>query len=311
MALGTNPFAAATVVAMVPEVWTPMVLEELFAKTVAANFFTDLSSYAQGGGDIFHVPDVFTNTFTTQTQSTQGTEVTLSNPAQVDVTLTVNTHNYIAFQVGDKDLTQLANDYDFNGVYARKIGSQLADALEDAIFALWSGLSTNAIGDTATVLSDAEIRQGVNALDAANFDLRECAFFFHPYTFWIQLGAVAKYYDMSQAAGYAQGKGSFIREGNWGPMDASRGLKGQLYGIPVFTSSNVVSGLQTYRNILAHKTAFGFAVQTPGGNKVRIQMENRLEFLSSVCVADILFGVVEMRDAAGVLLNGSSAFIGS
>lgn len=282
-----------------------MVLEEMFAKTVAANFFTDLSQYVQYGGDTIHVPDVYTNTFTVQTQSTQGTEVTLAAPAQVDVTLSTWLHKYIAFQVGDKELAQLAKDYDFNAIYARKLGKNLADALEDSLFGLWSGLTTNSVGDTATVLSDAEVRLAIEKLASANFDLKECAWFVHPYVFWVQLGAIQKYYDLSQSGM------KYVMEGNFGPMDASRGLRGTLYGIPLFESTNVVSGLQTYRNLLAHKSAFGFAVQTPGGNKVRIQTVNRPEFLSTVVVADILYTVGELRDAAAVVVNSSSAFIGS
>lgn len=308
MGLGSSQFSASTVVAQVPEVWSTIINEELFAKSVAANFFTDLSSFATEGGDIIHVPDLYTNSFTVQTQSTQGTEVTLGNPAQVDTTLTVNTHKYIALQIGDKELAQLASKYNFNAEYARKIVGSLDTALEASLFALWSSVTTNVVGDTATVLSDAEIRQAINKLATGNFDLRECAFFFHPYVFWVQLGAVAKYYDASQAGSMGNG---YVRTGTFGNADIGRSMVGQLYGIPVFTSTNVVSGLQTYRNLLAHKSALGYAVQTRGGNKVRVQMENRLEFLSTVMVADILYGVAALRETAAVVLNASTAFIGS
>jgi len=307
MAVTTDPFVAADLAAMIPEVWTPIVLEELFAKTVAANFFTDLSPYAMEGGDIFHVPDVFTNSFTVQSQATQGAEITTAGPAQVDVTLTINTHKYIAHLIGDKDKQQLSRTYDFNAIYAKKTGSALADALEDDLLGLWSGLTTNSIGDTATLLNDAEVRQAVEKLATANFDLRECGWFIHPYVYWVQLGAVQKYYDMSQAGG----TGTFVREGNFGPMDVSRGLRGHLYGIPIYESSNVVSGLLTFRNLLAHKTAFGFAVQTPGGEKVRIQTDNLVQNIAMLTVVDILYGVVELRDAAAVVVNASTSFIGS
>jgi hypothetical protein len=250
---------------------------------------------------------VYTNSFAIGTQSTQGAEITTESVAQTDVTLTVNTHSYIAYIIGDKDLAQLSRMYDYNAIYARKIGSTLADSLEDAILALWSGLSTNTIGDTATVLSDAEVRQSINKLASANYDLRECGWFLHPYVFWIQLAAVQKYYDMSQAGG----TGTFVREGNFGPMDISRGLRGHLYGIPIYESTNVVSGLSTYRNLLAHKSAFGFALQTPGGNKVRVQSENAIRNLGQLVVTDMIYGVTELRDAAAVLVNASSAFIGS
>ena len=311
MALGTTPFSNSTVVATIPEIWTPMILKQLFAKTVAANFFTDLTPFAQGGGDILHVPDMFTNNFTIGSQATQGTEVTLQNPAQVDVTLTIATHRYIAIQIGDLTLQQIAKDaslgYSISQLYTNKIGLALADDLDVSILNLWSGLTTNSVGDTATVLSDAEIRQAIEKLATANFDLRECAWFLHPYAFWVQIAAVAKYYDMSQAGG----TGSFVREGNFGPMDASRGLQGHLYGIPLFVTSNIVTSGLTLRNLLAHKTAFGYATQTPGGQRVRVQSENVIEFLSNVTVADLIYGATELRDGAGVVVNSASAFIGS
>lgn len=310
MAVTTDPFVAADVAAMVPEIWTPIVLEELFAKYVMANFCMDLSSYAARGGNNFDVPDVFTNSFTPQTQATQGAEVTTAGPAQVKVQLSINTHQYIAFIIGDADAQTLYDVYDFNAVYARKLGGGLHIALEDALTALWSSLTTNAIGDTATQLVDAEIRQGINALATAKFDLRDTAFFLHPYIFWVQLSSIAKYYDASQVGLVGNGQG-FTRTGNFGPMDVSRGLTGTLYGIPIFTTPEIVSGLQTYRNLLLHKSAFGFATNTPGGNVVRIQSENAIRNLGILTVADIMYGVKVLREPAAVLLNGSSAFIGS
>lgn len=307
MALGTNQFSNSTVVANIPEIWTPMIMDQLFAKVVAANFFTDLSEFATGGGDIFHLTDLFTNTMSSNAQSTQGTALDLQNPATVDVTLTIATHRYAAIQVGDLTLQQMARIYTINRLYTQRMGSALADDLEDAILGLWSGLTTNSIGDTATVLSDAEIRQAIEKLDTANFDLRETAWFFHPYAFWVQLGAVAKYYDASQRGTYP----GFVQTGNFGPMDVSRGLRGQLYGIPIYVTSNVVTNQLTHRNLLAHREAFSFATQTPGGNRVRVQSDYFLDYLSTVVVTDIIYGVLESRDAAAVLVNSASSFIGS
>lgn len=319
MAVTTDPFVAADLAPMIPEIWPPMVLEELFAKAVAANFFTDLTEYMRGGGDIANVPDVFTNTFTKQTQSTQGAEITTAGPAQVAIQLSVNTHDYVAFIIGDKDAKQLLDRYDFNGVYTRKCAGILRTALEDALFGLWSGLTSNTVGDTATVLSDAEIRQGIYSLENGNFDTLDgdVAFFFHPYTFYVQLGAVAKYYDQSQRGPLSAA--GFVQSGNMGGGNYQTGLRGVLYGIPTFVSSRVVSGLQTYRNLLAHRSAFGFATQyqmsplarTLEENRVRAQTSYELRNLGWLTVVDMIYGVIEMRDAAAVLLNGSSSFIGS
>lgn len=316
----TDPFTGTDLAGFIPEIWPGIVMEELFAKAVAANFFMDLTEYMSDGGDIGHVPDIFTNTFSKQSQSTQGAEVTTSSPAQVDVTLTVNTHDYVAFIIGDKDAKQLSKKYAFNEVYAKKAAGVLRIDLEDALFALWSGLSTNVVGDTATVLSDAEIRQGIYSLENYNLDTLdgETAFFFHPYTFYVQLGAVAKYYDQSQRG--PNSAAGFIQTGGLGQGDNYKtGLRGVLYGIPTFVSSRVASGLQTYRNLIANKWAFGFATQymtsplssTLESNRVRAQTHYELRNLGWLTVIDILYGVIELRDAAAAVLNGSTAFIGS
>lgn len=304
MAVTTDPFTSSDLAAVINEVWTPIVLEELFAKTVAVNFFTNLSPYLSEGGDTAHIPDLYTNSFTPKTQSTQGAEVETESPAQVDVTLQVNTHKYISLLIGKKDLKQIARGvYDINALYARKAGSALKDALEDALFALWSGLSQS-VGDTATVLTDLEIRQGIRTLESNKHSLNEMAFFIHPYVLWDQVLGIAKYYDASQA-GWS-GDSSVIRSGSFGPMDASRGLRGVLYGVPVFITTNVVSGLQTYRNILATKEALGWATQTE--NIVEVQTEDaRARNLGMLTTFDVIYGVQELRDDAAVVLNANTS----
>lgn len=309
MAVTTAPFTATDLAAVISETWTGIVNEKTFNDTVLANFITDLSSYATEGSDIFHVPNFYTNAFTVQTQSTQGAEVTTSDPAEVDTTLTINTHKYVAFIIGDKDMVQIAARYDANTIYARESVKLLTEALEQSIAALWSSLSTNLVGDTATVLSDAEIRQGIYKLESLKYHLDECAFFFHPYVYWEQLHANVKYYQQ-YSYGPANEPGA-VRTGNFGTAGYALNFKGYLYGIPVYTTSNIVSGLQTYRNLLLHKRCFGFAVQTKGGNKVRVQMENAIRNLGMLTVVDIVYGVAILREEAGVLLNASSAFIGS
>lgn len=318
-AVTSDPFAAGDLAAVIPEIWPGLVMEELFAKAIAAKFFTDLTEYMRDQGDIAHLADVYSNAFSKQTQSTQGAEITTSSPAQVDVTLTVNTHDYVAFIIGDKDAAQLLRSFDFNQVYTKKAAGVLRHALEDALFGLWSGLSTNVVGDTATVLSDAEIRTAINALESTNFDTLDgdTAFFFHPYTFYMQLGATAKYYDQGQRGPLSAA--GFVASGMFGNGAKEVGLKGTLYGIPLYTSSRVVSGLQTYRNLLANKQAFGFATQyqrsplssTSEEGRVRAQTNYELRNLGWLTVVDMIYGVAELRDGAAVVLNGSSAFIGS
>ena len=64
--------------------------------------------------------------------------------------------------------------------YGHKAGGVLMEDFEDAIFDDWSSISTNSVGDTATILNDSEIRRGIEKLDALDVPLDECAFFAHP-----------------------------------------------------------------------------------------------------------------------------------
>lgn len=304
----TAAFSAADVAASTPEIWGDYIQEPNFPKAVLANFFTDLSYLMEEEGDTLHVPDIYTNVFTASTQSTQGNGVVDQSPAQVDVTLSVDTHSYVAWLFGDQTIKQLANKEKLNAAYAREAKNVLMVALEDALAALWSSLSTNVVGDTTTTLSDAEIRDSINALDTLEYDLTETAFFFHPFVFWTQLGGIAKYYSQYSS------NFNFIRDGNFGPGDASRGLRGVLYDQPVYVTSRIVSGLQTYRNLFAHKSAFGYARQTPGVgggmgmsvNGIRIQADYLLQNLGMLTVVDMMHGEAVLRETAAVVVNANS-----
>ena len=310
MALTTNPWDATSLVAYINEIWPGPTNEEFFAGAVAANFFMDLSPYAQNGGDIVHIPNVFTNVFTVNSQSTQGAEITTGDATVVDDTLTINTHKYIATLLGDKDAQQIASVYNLNEIYARKAGGTMVEDLEAAIFALQSSVSTNTVNDTASVINDTDLRGAVEKLDSADTPLSECAWFFHPYAYWTQIHAIQKYYDAAQA-GWNSAKTPTV-SGNFGTTNGQmKSLRGQLYGMPVYTSSKVVNTLLATKNLLAHKNAFMFATQTPGGQRIRFQSEKWLANLGILAVWDMIYGVSEVREEAACLIQGSNAFIAS
>lgn len=303
---GTNTYTAADLQYVIGEVWGPMVNDAFFAKTVAANWFTDLSELLNGqGGDILHIADIYTNPLTSAAKSAAA-EVTLVSPATAEVQLAVDTHRHVAFVVEDLELANLTKSFGITQKLFAQAGKVVADDLEDALLALWSGLSQS-IGDTGTVIEDKEVRQAIEALEDNDTPMEDVAWIFHPTTFWHQIMNVSRYYDASQAGW--QGGNSPVLTGNFGAFDRTRGLKGVLYGFPVFTSTNVVGTLQTYRNLLAHKDAFVFA--TKGENRVRLQSEYKLENLGQLFVADSRYGVKENYDTHAVVLNGNTTDIAS
>ena len=259
-----------------------------------------------------HIPDAFTNSLTIQTAAGtyDAAEITTTSATSVEGTLTVDTHKYVATIWGDFDAKQIFGSYDISAIYNRQSVGLLGDALEASIFGLQSSVSTNTVNDTASVVNDTDLRLAIEKLESANVPRDEIAWFFHPYTYYAQILAVQKYYDASQAGW--QGESGPTISGNFGNTAASAmSRKGTLFGIPLFTSSNVVNTLLATKNLLAHNTAFTFATQTAGGGRIRVQGQNMIDRLGFLTVWDIAYGVAETREAAATLINGSNAFIAS
>lgn len=101
MAISGNAFSASDFAATIPEVWANIINEANFPNAVLTNFCLDLSQFVEQGGDVIHVPDLYTNALTSSTQSTEGTEITPVSPAQVDDSITVTTHEYVESSVID------------------------------------------------------------------------------------------------------------------------------------------------------------------------------------------------------------------
>lgn len=295
MAIFTN----ANLTATIPQIWSYIINEAKFPQFVLQNFVTDLSPYMTEGGRIVHVPNIYTNVFTATTQATQGTDIITSAqaPATVDVTLTVNTHQYVSWVIGDADMAQLALKYQLNEKYAVEAKRVLLQALEDALFALYTSITTTAVGG-ATPCDDLRIRQAIATLDSGNFEADQTAFFFHPVVYWNQLAGLSKI-----APNYSSNLG-IIASGTLGSEGSNDSkMMGRLYGRPVYMSSRVPLAT-TYKNLFLHKSAFGYAVQDPENNntKVRIQVWNERRLLSTVGAVDMRYGVAVLRGDAGVVI---------
>ena len=316
MALSTNAPTAANLAAMIPEVWSPIVNTANFPEAVLTNWCLDLSQYVSQGGDVIHVPDMYTNLLTSATQSTEGTEITPVVAALVDDSITVTTHEYVAVLIGDNTMSQLATFYNLNEEYAREAQGVLMNVIEAALAAEWSSLTTS-VGDTSNALSDADIRVAISTLESANFRTSDMALFLHPEVYWTQILGISKYYTFDTSRYEA------IMMGTLGTVNgpSRHRFKGVLYDIPVFTTTNIVNALQTYRNLLLTTRAFAWGIRPFGGSlngdfgpsplRFRVQSQYVLDFLATLTVVDFSYGVGTLRADGGIVLNSSNAFITS
>jgi len=317
MAVTGNAPTPANLAAMIPEVWSPIVNTANFPEAVLTNFCLDLSQYVAEGGDVVHVPDLYTNTLTSSTQSTEGTEITPVVAALVDDSITVTTHEYVAFMIGDNTMSQLASIYNLNAEYAREAQGVLMNVIEAALAAQWSSLSTTSVGDTSNGLTDVNIREAISTLESANFRTSDMAIFVHPEVYWTQILGISKYYTFDTSTFDA------IKDGLLGGSEGGmrHRFKGVLYDIPVFTTTNIVNSLQTYRNLLLTPRAFAWAVRPMGGSietefgptplRFRVQTEYQLRNLATLTVVDFSYGTGVLRADGGVVLNSSNDFVTS
>ena len=300
MAFPTSTHTATTLASFIPEVWGERINDFFRSKLVMASFFVDRSSELVDGGDILQTPNM---TEMAASSKADATAVTLVSPTDTKISLTVNQWFECSFAIEDRDAAQMKRSYYTQEKYAMGAGYSVAKKLEVAIAELFDNFSQVA-GSSVLALADSDIRAAINFLVVAEIDVTEdCAFFVAPAVFWKQIQALDKF---SLAVN--------------SPENSPTGKHPQasLYGIPVYVSTNVqyISETTGRANALAHKDAIHWATSPLGAGSdgpsmtgrfgVRVQSNYIPEYLSTVTTADILYGVIENRDTAGVYIKSST-----
>lgn len=293
MAFPTDTHTGTSLDSFIPEVWGAKINEFFRAKLVAAPFFTDRSDEVSMGGDVLYTPSI---TELTATAKSNATAVSLVAPTDTKVTLTINSWFESSFAIEDAQAAQVMRSYTVQERYAKSAAFAIAKKLDTAIVTLFSGFS-NSVGSSTTNLADSDIRSAISILESANVDSSECAFFVHPAVFWKQIQNIDKFSLAINS-----------------PVNDPTAKKpaGYLYGLPVFQTTQItnVSGTTGRNNALAHPDAIHWATSPLGAGGsmgsmvgqggVRVQSNYIPEYLSTVTTADILYGVIENRDSAGV-----------
>ncbi len=299
----TAAYTASDLAPTIPEKWAPFIQDIKTASLSILNFATDLSYLIEDGGDVINIPNIYTNVFSVSTQGTEGAGVVDQSPAQGTTTLTVNTHKYIAFVLGDKTTKQVARQYKLSQKYAEQAVKLLLQEVEEDLFALVSSLTTTDVGVGTAAVSDLVLRQAISSMtgtDNSVFEMDEMAFFFHTTVYWAQILGISKYYDKSVSGMSPVQDGSLNTNFGGGVSKAS--LKGAIYGIPVFVSPRVPVATTVVSNMLLHKEAFAFGFHTQGTNGIRVQSDYLLQNLATLAVVDMIYGVGCVRAGAGVTI---------
>ena len=301
MPLGTNQVTTTTAATFIPEVWSDEIVAAYKKNLVAANIIKKMS-FKGKKGDTVHIPAPTRGDASAKAANTQ---VTLIAATEGEKTVSIDQHWEYSRLIEDiveaQALSSLRQFYTDDAGYAlaRKVDStliQLGRGVNGGSgTAAYSGAFSGADGTTAYVagantgsgaLTDAAIRRSIQRLDDSDVPM-DGRFLIVPPSTRNTLMGIARFTE--QAFVGESGGGNTIRNGE----------VGNVYGIPVFVTSNADAATDGDRICLLGHKDFAVLVEQMG---VRTQTQYKQEYLGTLFTADVLFGVGELRDGAAIAL---------
>ena len=317
----TNSVTVTSAANFIPEIWSDEIVASYKKNLVLANLVMKMN-FKGKKGDTVHIPAPTRGSASAKAASTA---VTLIADTETEVLVSINQHfeysRFIEDIVEAQALNSLRQFYTADAGYAlaKQVDTsliQLGRAFNGATVgtndyatsntstkAFIGGDGTTAYNSTtsnASALTDAAIRRTIQRLDDNDTPM-DGRFFIIPPSSRNTLMGLSRYTEQAFV-----GNGNAIRTGEIG----------NLYGIPVFTSSNADSASATAAYptsgsaiarvcLMGHKDSMVLVEQVG----VRSQVQYKQEYLATLFTSDTLYGVKAVRTAAttGAALS-SSAF---
>jgi len=308
MPLGTNHVTTTTGATFIPEIWSDEIIASYKKNLVAANLVKKMA-FKGKKGDSVHIPSPTRGNASVKSASTQ---VTLIAATENEVVVNIDKHYEYSRLI--EDIVEAQALSSLRLFYTDDAGYALARQVDTDLIQLgrgvqggggtsaYSGAFSGADGTTAYVagsntgfgaLTDAAIRRSIQRLDDNDTPM-DGRFFIIPPSSRNTLMGLARYTEQAFV-----GDGNAIRNGEIG----------NLYGIPVFVTSNADFGAGSSGAdricLMGHKESMVLVEQMG----VRSQTQYKQEYLGTLFTSDMLYGVKAMRTAATVgAATSSSAF---
>jgi N4-gp56 family major capsid protein len=292
----TNSITNTTAAAFIPEMWSDEIVAAYKKNLVAANLFKKMAHKGKKG-DTINIPVPTRGSANLKGPQAQ---VTLNATSSSLIPVLIDKHYEYSQLI--EDITEVQALTSLRRFYTDDAGYALSKQVDTSLINLGSGFNGGAgtatydaayIGgdgttlytsgvNNATALTDAAIRRTIQRLDDADVPM-DGRFLIIPPSARNTLMGLARYTE--QAFVGEVGGGNTIRNGEIG----------NLYGIPVFVSSNAATATGGARiALMGHRDA-AVLVEQMG---VRSQTQYKQEYLATLYTADTLYGVKELRNDA-------------
>ena len=309
-----NSVTTTTAATFIPEIWSDEIVAAYKKNLVLANLVMKMN-FRGKKGDTVHIPAPTRGSASAKTATNA---VTLIAATESEVQVSINKHyeysrliediveaqalnslrqfytsdaGYALARQVDTDLVQLGRA--FNGATVGTDDYATSAATTKAYIGSDGTTAYNSSTSNAAALTDAAIRRTIQRLDDNDTPM-DGRFFIIPPSSRNTLMGLARYTEQAFV-----GDGNAIRNGEIG----------NLYGIPVFVTSNADYGAGSSGAdricLMGHRDSMVLVEQMA----VRSQTQYKQEYLGTLFTADTLYGVKAIRTAASVgAATSSSAF---
>ena len=313
MAYPTPAVTVTTAATFIPEIWSDEIIAAYKKNLVLANIVMKMN-FKGKKGDVVHIPAPTRGSASAKAASTA---VTLIADTETEIKVAINKHfeysrfiediveaqalnslrqfytadaGYALAKQVDTSLVQLGRA--FNGATVGTNDYATATATSKAFIGSDGTTAYNSSTSNAAALTDAAIRRTIQRLDDNDTPM-DNRFFLIPPSSRNTLMGLSRYTEQAFV-----GNGNAIRTGEIG----------NLYGIPVFTSSNADTGAGNSTTdricLMGHKDAMVLVEQIG----IRSQTQYKQDYLATLFTSDTLYGVAALRAAAstGAALSSSA-----
>ena len=294
---GANAVTTSVANNFIPEIWSDEIVAAYKKNLVAANLIKKMN-FRGKKGDTIHIPVPARGAASAKVAANA---VTLQASTNTDIAVLINQHYEYSKLI--EDIAEVQSLSSMRQFYTDDAGYALAKQVDTSIIQLGRGVNggdgtdaytgaysgadgTTAYTGTAGALTDAAIRRSIQRLDDADVPM-DGRFLIVPPSSRNTLMGLARYTE--QAFVGETGMGNTIRNGEIG----------NLYGIPVFVSSNADAATDGDRICLLGHKDFAVLVEQQG---IRAQTQYKQEFLGTLFTSDTIYGVKELRDGSAVAL---------
>lgn len=237
-----------------------------------------------GVGTTIAWPTITAASAATKSEGNESNDITFTSNVESSVTLTINQHQYAAFEL--EEFEDSLSLHDQEEIYTRRSAYAVNLAIDDTLAALVDNFSQTE-GTLGVDVADADVRRGQQYLDDADAPEDGRFFGMSPATKSGLLGV-----DRYNSSDFAKGGGGNIVRGSFG----------DIYGFTTFSSTNVEgSNAAGHDNGMWQRDALALGMR----REPRTRMEDDIDNLSKKVAVSAIWGVIETRDDHGFWLKGA------